>query len=309
MSDVAQNRDARIAFLDRLRTLRQWSRWGDDDQKGAVNLLTPDLIRSAASLVRLGEVYSMARPWAVTPGPDNLEPAQLSVEMRPAARALGDEISIRPHGRATTHLDALCHVWSDDGMWNGRVPEQEFAPNGARWCGIDQWRNGIVARGVLLDIAAARPAGYVEQGDPVTATELRGFIRDTNIELRPGDALIVHSGREAWSRAHGYPWGSELPDREYERPGLADSCLEFLSEADPSLLIWDMMDAVPSDCGVRYPVHAAIHTLGLPFLDNALLEPVAQRCRETGRTDFMVTVAPLVIVGGTGSPVNPLATL
>jgi kynurenine formamidase len=301
--------DPTLEFRERLRGLRRWSRWGDDDQRGALNLLTPERVRAAAALVRLGETCSLSRPWPVYPGPDNPEPANHFISPGTAPGTQVDYLSAKPHGRAMTHLDGLCHVWNADGMWNGRDPARDAPLAGPRWAGIENWRDGIVTRGVLLDVASRRPRGFVEDSQPVTGDELSEVAAANGIESRPGDAVIIHSGREAWTAAHDLPWGAERPGESYARPGLSSSCLEFLHDWDPSIVVWDMMDAVPSDCGVPHPVHTIIFIQGVGLLDNALIEPLARRCAELNRTDFMFCVAPLVIPGGTGSPVNPLAIL
>jgi kynurenine formamidase len=145
----------------------------------------------------------------------------------------------------------------------------------------------------------------VDRGEPVTGGELAKIAAATDLE--PGDALVIHSGRDAWDRVQDRPWGSPEPDGSYDLPGLDESCLEFFYEVDCSLVVWDMMDTVPNDFGVPHLTHAAIFSQGIPLLDNARLDGVAALCRELGRSAFMICVAPLKIVGGTGSPVNPLA--
>jgi kynurenine formamidase len=120
--------------------------------------------------------------------------------------------------------------------------------------------------------------------------------------LEPGDAVCVYSGREAWQAAH--------PDRVYgpdPRPGLHVSCLPFLRDHDLAVLVWDMMDLAPNGYELPWAVHGAIFAYGVALLDNALLEPLARACAEERRWEFMLTIAPLPVVGGTGSPANPLA--
>ena len=300
-------------FRAKLATLRGWNRWGSDDQRGAVNLITRDVVRDAARLVRLGMTVSMSRPYPSTPAANNVNPAQHFMRRKDrgdgTAGSIVDYLALNYHGQASTHLDALCHVWNRDGMWNGRDPDQEVTYHGVTWGGVEHWADGIVGRGVLLDVAARRPQGFVDVDSAVTADELREVASSRGVDPQPGDILVIHSGRERWESATGRSWGAPADDGSEQRPGLDTSCLEFFYEVDCGLVIWDMMDARPNPYGVPHTTHAAIFNQGVGLLDNALLEPLAAVCADHDRSTFLVTVAPLKIIGGTGSPVNPLAIL
>jgi kynurenine formamidase len=301
------------AFRAKVRGLRRWGRWGDDDQRGTVNLVTPEKIVEAAGLVRLGLPVSLARPFPVAPAANNPNPAEHYLRRRERGEhgegSVTDYAGVNCHGKATTHLDALCHVWNHDGMWNGRSADDVVTGDGVTFGDIEQFADGITTRGVLLDVPAYRDVSYVEWEEQITGAELDAVARAGGIDVRPGDALVIHGGREAWDRAHPRPWGAPDPDGVYRLPGLHASCLDYFHDTDCSLIVWDMMDAVPNEYGVPHCTHAAIFALGLPLLDNALIEPLTQVCRRENRTDFLLTVAPLRIVGGTGSPVNPIALL
>jgi len=207
------------------------------------------------------------------------------------------------HGHATTHLDALCHIWQDGLIWNGRRAVDSVDVRGASFGGIEHWANGIFTRGVLLDVPRHRGEPFVSEDRPVQAEELAEIARLDRLDIRPGDALAVYGGRAAFEVAHG-PLGST-----YATPGLHLSCLDFLREVDCSVLLWDLLDARPIADGHPWGVHAAIITLGIALVDNVALEPLAAACEEERRHDFALVVAPLPVVGGTGSPVNPLALL
>ena len=219
------------------------------------------------------------------------------------------------HGTASTHLDALCHLWGPDGIYGGRSPDEVIGIERATFGDVDQYRDGIITRGVLLDVPAYRGEEFVTQDRPVQGDELAAICEQGGFSVEPGDAIVVYSGREAWGRHAGRPWGSgetTSPPAERigpDRPGLHASCLQFIRDTDCAVLVWDMMDAFPNGVGVRWSVHAAIYAFGLALVDNALLEPLAQECRASGRHDFMLVVSPLRVVGGTGSPANPLAVL
>ncbi len=289
-----------------IRERSNWGRWGADDERGAINLITPEKRVQAASLVRSGRSISLSRDVPTRPGPGNPMPAQHWMRSMPGPNggAAIDYYGLVFHGYVTTHLDALCHVWDDAGMWNGRDPQREITGNGARFGAIQHWRDGITTRGVLLDVPRYRGTPHVTIETPVHADELEAIAASQGVTLEPGDALCVYSGRESWQTANP-AWSGYAPPS----PGLHASCLRYLRDHDIAVLVWDMMDAAPNEYGLAWSVHAAIFAYGVGLVDNALLQPLAEACAEEGRYEFMLTLAPLPVVGGTGSPVNPLALL
>jgi kynurenine formamidase len=308
---------------------RNWGRWGPDDERGTLNHVTPETRLAALASARTGQAVSLSRPVPTWTGPGNIQPAQhftkvlhggvqnTSHDGPPPGGAAIDYYGMQYHGVTTTHLDALCHGWDRDGLYNGRDPDEVLSTNGASFAGVDALADGIFTRGILLDVPAHRGVEYVTQDEPVHGSELEEIVRASGTTLRPGDALCVYSGRERWQDANpDKPYGRSPVVTEpgkgsmhYEKPGLHASCLPFLRDSDASVLVWDMLDVTPYPYDVAFTVHGAIHAYGLLLIDNALLEPVALACREQSRVDFLFTVAPLVVNGGTGSPVNPIAVL
>jgi kynurenine formamidase len=212
------------------------------------------------------------------------------------------------HGIASTHLDALCHTWDDNGMWNGRDPDQEITFDGATFGGVEHWKDGLITRGVLLDVPKHRGEPYVTFDKPVHGWELEDIAKAEGLTLEPGDAVVVYSGREKMQAEHpGKYYQPSLDLFMPERPGLHASCLPFLHDHDIAILVWDMMDFTPNGYDLPWSVHGAIFAYGLALLDNALLEPLAEVCAAEGRYEFMLTIAPLFVEGGTGSPANPIA--
>jgi kynurenine formamidase len=187
-------------------------------------------------------------------------------------------------------------------MWNGRDPRTEVTSQGARFGAIQHWRDGITTRGVLLDVPKFRGEPSVTIEKPVHGHELEAIAKAQGVTVEPGDALVVYSGREAWQAAHP-SWSGYRPPS----PGLHASCLPFVREHDVAVLAWDLMDAAPNEYGLSWTTHGAIFAYGVALVDNALLQPLAEACAEEGRYEFMLTFAPLPVVGGTGSPVNPIA--
>lgn len=298
-------------FDELFATRRNWGRWGPEDQRGAINLIDAEKRREAASLVRSGRVVSLCRPFPTAVAANNPRPA-IQYYQRIGQDAL-DFYGISYHGVAATHIDALCHMWDKTGMWNGHDPDEGFGPYGATFGDIERWGDGIVTRGVLFDIPSHRGVPCVEQDEPVHGWELEQICLERGVEVTAGDAVVVYCGRDAWSEAHERPWGSGpnlgRPGPRDPRPGLHASCLEFFRDTDCSMLVWDMLDLLPNGLDVVHSVHAAIYILGLALVDNAQLAPLAEACAEEGCDEFMLTVGPLRVEGGTGSPVNPLALL
>jgi kynurenine formamidase len=286
-----------------LRERRNWGRWGNDDQVGAINLITAEKRIQAASLVRSGRSISLSREFPKTPAPNNANPAQHFMKMmdRGSGGAAVDYYGISYHGTASTHLDSLCHVWNENGMWNGRRPAEAIGFEGANWGAVTNWSTGIITRGVLLDVPRFRGEPFVTQERPIHGWELEDIAKAQGVRLEPGDALVVYGGREAWNRVNP-TWGAGT-----SRPGLHASCLPFIRDSDAALLVWDMMDFTPNGYDLPWSVHGVIFAYGVGLVDNALLEPLAAACAEEGRYDFMLMVLPLVVVGGTGSPANPIA--
>ncbi len=293
-----------------IRDRRNWGRWGKDDQRGAINLITPEKRAAAARLVRTGRTVSLSRPFPKDPAPNNAHPAQHYMRTHPRGRGgfAADYYGISYHGFASTHIDALCHTWDDDGMWNGRDPKKAITFDGTTFGGIEQWADGIVTRGVMLDVPRHRGVPCVTYETPVHGWELEDIVAKRGLRLEPGDAVCVYAGREAWQHANPQnSYGRAISPATQERPGLHVSCLPFLRDHDVSVLVWDMIDHAPIGYDVSWAVHSAIFAYGIALVDNALLEPLARACIDEGRDEFMLMVAPLVVVGGTGSPANPLA--
>lgn len=284
-------------------TLSNWGRWGSDDQLGTLNLITPARRAAAAADVRSGRSVSCARELDTRPAPDNPIPATHHMIGTAGEGGGADWIAVGSHGYATSHLDALCHIFRGEQLYNGYAIERVTA-RGARELGIQAWRDGIVARGVLLDPPHVRGVPWLEPGEALHPDDLERCEAECGVRVAEGDALLVRTGRWAHRREHG-PW-----DPHDRLAGLHASCLPWLYERGVAILGGDgVSDVTPSQVdGVRLPIHAvAIPTMGLPLLDNLELERLGEACRQEGRWSFLLTVAPLVIEGGTASPVNPIA--
>src|SRR6185436_8461803 len=195
-----------------IRDRSNWGRWGPDDQRGTINLITPAKRVAAARLCRTGRSVSLSRPFPKEPGINNAIPAQHFMRTMPRGRggAAMDFYGIFYHGVASTHIDALCHTWDEHAMWNGRDPKREITFDGATFGSVEHLREGIITRGVLLDVPRHRGIASVTHDRPVHGWELEEILEARKIRLEPGDAVAVYSGREAWQAAN--------PDTPYGRP-------------------------------------------------------------------------------------------
>ena len=216
----------------------------------------------------------------------------------------GERLALRVHGYDVTHVDALGHAWGNRGMWNGRRPGPALTPTGLEWASIDAWSDGIVTRGLLLDVARHRGGDHVGLELPVGGDELAVIMSATGCSPEPGDALVLHLGRDAFE-AENPSWDPHTDPH----PGLGASALEFLRDHDFAMLLWDLMDYRPYEIGWPLVPHAALFDLGVALVDNCSTIRLAAACASEGRSDFMISVAPLLLPRGTGSPVNPLAVL
>ena len=299
MSDAAYWRDW-------LRENRNWGRWGPDDQLGAINLIDESKRLAASRLVRCGKSISLGRDLNTQPGHGNVQPVQHFVRWFERAEGqgggAGEYLGMHIHGYQTTHVDALAHLWGADGFYNGRNAREQLSPSGVRWGGIEQWKNGLVTRGVLLDIPRYRGVEFIAHDEPVGDAELIAVAAAQGVSLQPGDALVIYGGREIFESL--YPDWAPTTD---PHPGLAISSLRVLRQHDVAILAWDFMDAQPFEFGWPWVPHAAIHELGVALVDNCSLGDLAAHCAAENCWEFMFVVAPLRLVGGTGSPVNPIA--
>jgi kynurenine formamidase len=289
--------------------LRGYAHWGSGDRRGALNHITRDRMAAAASEVRIGRTVTLAAALAGSAA-DNPEPGARHMKHLPgeASDVAGlsfavDQLGMNVHGNADSHIDALCHVSYRGALYNDVTPEA-VTSQGASVLSIDDARDGIAGRGVLLDIPALRGVPWLEPGDHVTAVELAAAQQAQQVRVGPGDLLFVRVGHRRRRRELG-PW-----DTARSRAGLHPHAMEYIAELGVAALGSDSnSDTAPSAVeGVDFPVHVlAINALGLHLLDYLQFEDLLPVCRASGRWSFLCVIAPLRLPGATGSPVNPIA--
>ena len=290
-------------------TREAWRRWGEDDERGALNHIAAAQVRDAAALVRSGEVLSLAQPLSPrTPVPQHRAGVQhfmgrdggdyAAGARRPGGFQFAEDTVVLPL-HIGTHIDALCHAWYDDALYNGFPGSGTRSTSGATRCGIDKM-GPIVGRGVLLDIAGAR-GGPLRDGAVIGPGDLEHAAGQAGVEIGKGDVVLIRTGwAESEGRADVVSFDSE--------PGLDVEAALWLAEREIAVLGADnfAVEVIPFAPGTVFPVHQRlIRDFGIPLLEGLLLHQLAA----TGRHEFLFAASPLPVVGGTGSPINPMAIL
>jgi len=297
-------------FLRLLKAVSNWNRWGAEDQMGAVNLITPTRRRRALTLAREGVPVSMAHNAEFEPGPDNGTPVVSKMTGTGTAAPAtgpantGDSFFMAYHGYAHTHMDSFCHFLYDGKMYNG-YSKDEVTDKGAAKNSIINFKNGIMTRGVLMDMARYRGVDWLEPGTAIYPEDLDGWEKQAGVKVGAGDAVLIRTGRWARRAARG-AWNVG----QMGLAGLHMSCAEWLHARDVAVLGGDgAQDALPSNLGRLQPVHTlCLYAMGVPIFDNLELEAVAVEAAKRRRWEFLVTAAPAAVPGATGSVLNPIAT-
>jgi kynurenine formamidase len=299
-------------FASLYRSVQTWGRWGDDDERGALNLLGADRVAAAARLVQSGVVVSLSLPLNTTTAPDCPVPADVRVTQRHDADVgLGsmsfakDYVGVDYHSDGHTHIDALCHVAYEGLLYNG-VPAGAITAEGAAAEAIGVVKDGIVGRGVLLDVPGLRGVPWLEPGEHVLGGDLEAAERRQSVTVKEGDILLVRTGH-ARRLAELGRW-----DTVNSKAGLHPTAMRLLADRGVAALGCDgNSDTAPSTTeGVAFPIHVlALNAMGVLLLDYLQFEDLLEACESARRWEFLCVTAPLRVVGGTGSPVNPLAIL
>ena len=301
------NRNVTAEMVERWMTeLSNWGRWGDEDQLGALNLITPEKRKQAAGLVREGISVSLSHNYLTERAADATSPfAHEMLGLDGPGPFVSDRYSVSYHGYAHSHMDSLCHMSIDGKMYNGFTRADDVSPDGCAKLSILDVKQGILTKGVLMDIARLKGVEYLEPGTPIYVEDLEAWERQANVRVEPGDILFVRSGRWA-RRAEVGAWATGR-----EAAGLHASVGPWLRERDVAMIGSDYTnDALPSGVdGVSQPIHQLVLVaMGVRIFDNLDLEALAEEAARQNRWEFMLTAAPLAVEGGTGSPLNPIAT-
>jgi kynurenine formamidase len=288
-----------------LKELSNWGRWGKDDEMGALNLITPDKRRAAAALVKDGVPVSLASNANTQKDVDVPCPAEWAM-VGASQSAATDRIAYPCiHGAGATHIDSFAHIFFDGKMWNGYpVTGVVTKEGGAARNSVLNMKNGIVTRAVLYDIPMLKGVPYLEPGTRIFPSDLEAWEKKAGVSAGEGDAVLLRWGRWA-RRARLGAWPIDEG-----AAGFDNSVIPWLRKRDVALIAWETPGYVPQPQGdlPRLALHNfALTMLGIMLIDRADLEAASEAAAARKRWEFMLTVAPLPIPHGTGSPVNPIA--
>lgn len=279
-----------------------WGRWGDDDELGTLNLVTPAKRLAALTGVRSGRAASIGRDLGRSTRADAAAGVvHLMTYGGHRPDGAQDAILIAPHGYEITHMDALAHAYFDGRIYNGRTAADVVTTSGIDFGSIHAARDGIVTRGVLLDIPASRGVDHLSPGDGIGAADLDAAERQANVTVEPGDAVVIRSGLDRREHIHGR--GPIEP-----REGLLPDAVAWLHARDVAVFSGDCIERLPSGYPrVPLPLHQiGLVAMGLMILDATDVELLRELCADERRNDFLFIASPLRIAGGSGSAVNPL---
>jgi kynurenine formamidase len=296
-------------------SVKNWGRWGPDDQLGTLNLITPARVQAAAGLVRSGRRVSMQIPINTAAGPDNPNPAihfvtqGHDIDIGSGGLRFGlDFLGMACHGDCHSHVDALCHISYDGLTYNGKPAEEVLTSKGATSLDIARiGEAGVVGRGVLLDLPRFRGVKWLEPGEAVNRAELEACEAAQGVHLGEGDIFVYRTGHHRRRLELG-AWDNG-PDGE-GKAGLHVDTIPWMHERGIAAFLPDGDgEAIPSCVeGMIYPIHPLqITAMGMLTADSLQFEDLARACEEEGRFEFMVVGLPLRLPGGTGSPWNPIA--
>jgi kynurenine formamidase len=310
---MPDQRDAATTITETATRLRNWDRWGPDDQAGTLNFVTPEHIVAAARLVRQGKVFALAIPF------DSRGPQRGGGRFNPVHTMAfdgGDTLSL-PHGigfsddhvfmplQCATQWDALSHAFDNGKMWNGYAAT-DVTSFGARKNGIERVRDRFVGRGVLVDMPRFKGVPHLDTGYAITADDLDGCLAHQRVDVGRGDFLLVRTGQMGYCRQHG--WGEYAGG---DAPGLSFYTADWLHQRELAAVATDTWGAEvrPNELpGSFQPLHQVVlPNIGLHLGEIFDLEALANDCAGDGCYEFLFVAPPLPITGAVGSPINPYA--
>lgn len=298
---------------------RTWGQWGPDDELGAVNWITGDTMRHAATLVRRGAAFSLAIPMDRT-GPQSGRTARVNpqhVMLKHGGDMLADgqaaligmrstDDAIYMPLQSSTQWDALCHIFFDGKAYNDRGPESVTSA-GAQFNSITTIADKAVGRGVLLDLPRLFDVPWLEPGDAIQDTDIERCLDSQGLDLGEGDFVLIRTGHLGRRRAEP-GWGDYVAG---SAPGLALSGAAWLAQHRVAAVAADTWgtEVIPSECTeISHPVHVLLMVnAGIRIGEIWDLDALAADCASDGVYEFLLTAAPLTITGSVGSPINPIA--
>ena len=296
-------------FRRAMKELSNWGRWGEQDELGAANLITPAKRKQALALAREGRAVSLAHDVPQEKAVDT--PAFLDravIAVAPSVALDRYQYTGTYHGVIHSHLDAVdCHIMVDGQGYNGVSMEEIKAAGGCPRGSINALKDGIVTRAILFDATRlpgkAAPQGWLEPGTAIHREDLETLEKIQRVKVSPGDVILLYTGR--WKRRAALgPWPNATGFAGYHI-----DVAYFLKERGVSFIGADgPNDVSPSGLPQGVGLHQlALVAMGISIFDNLDFERAVDEARRLNRYEFLLTAAPLRIEKGMGSPLNPLA--
>ncbi|EJW11965.1 hypothetical protein A33M_2613 [Rhodovulum sp. PH10] len=308
------------AIAEASRTLGNWGRWGKDDRIGTLNHVQPEDIVRAASLVRTGKVFALGIPldrsgpqtglfggrWnpihtMLATGTDAVAERQDEV---PNIRYADDAINMPV--QCATHWDSLGHVFYGDRMYNG-FDARNVDSGGVGLLGIEHTKNRMVGRGVLLDVARFKGVDWLDDGVAISNDDLDACAKAQNVTIGRGDFVLIRTGQMERCLAQG-AWGGYAGG---DAPGVKFENCYWCQDRQIAAICSDTwgVEVRPNETTeANQPWHwVVIPAMGLTMGEMFYLKDLAADCAADGVHEFFFCGPPLVITGGTGSPINPQA--
>jgi len=287
-----------------------WGRWGDDDEVGALRLVTDEVTRRAVGLVRSGRTLTLTQPLGPsTAGPPHRHRPSRFMDRDAGDYALGartpggfkfadDTVQFATH--SGTHVDALAHAWSGDTLYNGHPQSSTRSTRGAQRCGADKLVP-VVTRGVLVDLVATT-GGPLPASTAVDVDDVQRGIREAGVAIEAGDAVLFRTG---WLESR-----DTIDEYFADEPGITETAAQWLAAQDVAIVGADNYAVEQQSSTSGFPAHLVLlHQHGVPLIEDVVLAELAGALAAESRSSFLFVFAPIPLVGSTGSPVNPVAVL
>jgi len=302
-------------FHEVARRISNRGRWGADDEIGTINLITPEATRRGAACVKRGVSFSLALPLhhdGVQTGriPNRVNPIHTMIGINTPFTGDRDKVCLSDDMvvmglQAATHWDGLAHASYENRIYNGFAAATVTAEAGATKCGVHKLKP-IVTRGILLDVARVKGVRRLDAGYPISPADLDAALAMAKLAVEPGDVLLVRTGQMEHLQT-GDKDAYRLPS-----PGLTVGTAPWFRERDVAAVATDTMPFEVYPCehaDVLFPVHLLhLVEMGMTQGQNWHLDGLAEDCAADGVYEFLLSATPEPVVGGVGSPVNPVAT-
>jgi len=305
---------ALLAFCSASATAQTWSppapearcpsKWGAGDERGAANLMTPELVLRATRLIKSGEVVELGHVLAMDmplfgTRRFDVHTKRTGGPMGTNKRYSNEELVITELGQVGTQFDMFPHQSIDNSHYNCFKTDEITTRNGFTKLGVEKI-GSIYTRGVLIDVAASKGVDMLPLSYEITVDDLQAALKKQGVTLQKGDAVLIHTG---WGKL----WGVDNAKYNSGCPGIGVPATEWLAKQDPILFGADTfpVEVVPNpDKNISLPIHQlALAVYGIFLLENLKLDELAAK----KAYEFAFVMQPLKIKGGTGSTVAPMA--